>query len=250
MSGQLREADEALAARLETMGIPRNSYAVAPMDGVRKVIARRMTESARDIPHFPIDMDIEAGGLLALRVERKRAGGEGPLPSLNDYLIKAAALALMECPDANVSYMPEGRILHRSADIAVAVAIEGGLVTPIVRGAEAKDVTTIAAEMADLAARARNRRLLPDEYTGGTFSVSNLGMFGVKSFGSILNPPQACILSVGAVEPRGVGRNGRLELAQVMSVTLTCDHRVVDGATGARWLKCFKAIVEKPGGLR
>jgi pyruvate dehydrogenase E2 component (dihydrolipoamide acetyltransferase) len=161
-------------------------------------------------------------------------------------LIKAAAVALRRQPDANASFTPEGIAHHHHADIAVAVAIDGGLITPIVRAAETKGLAEIAREMKDLVERARTRKLKPEEYQGGTFSISNLGMFGIKSFASIINEPQGAILSVGAGEKRPVVRGAELAVATVMTVTLTCDHRVVDGAIGARWLAVFKALVEDP----
>ena len=166
--------------------------------------------------------------------------------SVNDLVIKAAALALRQVPQANASYSPEGIALHHHADIAVAVAIDGGLITPIVRSAELKGVAQIAEEMKDLAERARSRKLKPAEFQGGTFSISNLGMFGVRSFASIINAPQGAILSVGAGEKRAVVRGDQLAVATVMSITLTCDHRALDGAIGARWLQAFKALIEDP----
>ena len=166
--------------------------------------------------------------------------------SVNDLVIKAAALALRQVPQANASYSPEGIALHHHADIAVAVAIDGGLITPIVRSAELKGVAQIAEEMKDLAERARSRKLKPAEFQGGTFSISNLGMFGVRSFASIINAPQGAILSVGAGEKRAVVRGDQLAVATVMSITLTCDHRAMDGAIGARWLQAFRALIEDP----
>jgi pyruvate dehydrogenase E2 component (dihydrolipoamide acetyltransferase) len=161
-------------------------------------------------------------------------------------LIKAAALALMAQPEANASYTDKGIARHKSAHVSVAVAIEGGLITPVVRDAQTKGLAAIAAEMKDLATRARDRRLKPQEYMGGTFSISNLGMFGIRQFASIINQPEGMILSVGAGEPRAVVKDGKVVVATVMTVTLTCDHRVVDGATGARWLQHFKQFVETP----
>jgi len=161
-------------------------------------------------------------------------------------VIKAAAAALMRVPEANASYTPEGIAMHRHADIAMAVAIDGGLITPIIRAAEGKGLAKIAAETKDLAARARDRKLKPEEFQGGTFSISNLGMFGIRSFASIINEPQGAILSVGAGEKRAVIKNDELAVATVMTVTLTCDHRVVDGAIGSRWLTAFKGMIEDP----
>jgi pyruvate dehydrogenase E2 component (dihydrolipoamide acetyltransferase) len=232
---------------LEQMGIPAGSYDLVPLDGMRKVIARRMTESFRDIPHFPLTVDIELDNLLAARTKINTAlESRGVKVSVNDMIIKAVALALKQVPEANASYTPDGIAMHHNADIAVAVAIEGGLITPIVRKAETKSLADIAKEMKDLAQRARDRKLKPEEFQGGTFSVSNLGMFGIKSFNSIINEPQGCILSVGAGEPRPVVRNGQLAIATVMTVTLTCDHRVVDGSIGAKFIGAFKPLIEDP----
>lgn len=232
---------------LEQMGIPAGSYDLVPLDGMRKVIARRMTESFRDIPHFPLTIDVELDNLLAARTKINTAlESRGVKVSVNDMIIKAVALALKAVPDANASYTPDGIALHHNADIAVAVAIDGGLITPIVRKAETKSLAEIATEMKDLAQRARDRKLKPEEFQGGTFSISNLGMFGIKSFQSIINEPQGCIMSVGAGEQRAVVKNGQLAVATVMSVTLTCDHRVVDGAIGAKFISAFKPLIEDP----
>ena len=232
---------------LEQMGIPAGSYDLVPLDGMRKVIARRMTESFRDIPHFPLTVDIELDSLLAARTKINTAlEARGVKVSVNDMIIKAVALALKAVPEANASYTPEGIAMHKNADIAVAVAIDGGLITPIVRKAETKSLADISIEMKDLAQRARDRKLKPEEFQGGTFSVSNLGMFGIKTFTSILNEPQGCIMSVGAGEPRAVVKNGQLAVATVMSVTLTCDHRVVDGSIGAKFISAFKPLIEDP----
>ncbi|MDB5452344.1 MAG: branched-chain alpha-keto acid dehydrogenase subunit [Caulobacteraceae bacterium] len=235
---------------LEELGIPPGSYDLIPLDGMRRTIAKRMTESARDIPHFPLNIDVEIDALLAARTAiNGLLEKEGVKVSVNDLVIKACAVALKRVPEANASYTPEGLALHHGADVAMAVAIEGGLITPIVRAAETKGLAQIARETKDLGERARTRKLKPEEYLGGTFSVSNLGMMGIKSFGSIINPPQGCILSVGVGEKRPVVRGDRLEIATLMSVTLTCDHRVVDGATGARWLQAFKALIEQPAAM-
>jgi pyruvate dehydrogenase E2 component (dihydrolipoamide acetyltransferase) len=214
---------------------------------MRKTVARRMTDSFRDVPHFPLSIDLEIDGLLASRAKiNAMLEKQGVKVSVNDLVIKAAAVALKQVPEANASYSPEGIAMHHHADIAMAVAIDGGLITPIIRKAEQKGLAQIATEAKDLAERARTRKLKPDEFQGGTFSVSNLGMFGIKSFASIINEPQGCILSVGAGEQRAVVKNGQLAVATVMTVTLTCDHRVVDGAIGARWLAAFKTLIEDP----
>ncbi|HSZ53397.1 MAG TPA: pyruvate dehydrogenase complex dihydrolipoamide acetyltransferase, partial [Caulobacteraceae bacterium] len=234
------------ARSIEQMGIAPGSYDLVPLDGMKKTVARRMTESFRDVPHFPLTIDVEIDALLAARAQVNRMLDERGKVSVNDMVIKASAVALRRVPQANASYTDAGIAMHHRADIAVAVAIEGGLITPIVRAAETKGVGQIALEMKDLAERARNRKLKPEEYQGGTFSISNLGMFGVRSFTSILNEPQGCILSVGAGEKRAVVRGDALAVATVMTVTLTCDHRVVDGAIGARWLSAFKSLIENP----
>jgi pyruvate dehydrogenase E2 component (dihydrolipoamide acetyltransferase) len=229
------------------MGIAPGSYDLVPLSGMKKTVARRMTDSFRDVPHFPLTVDLEIDALLAARSRINALLETDKVKvSVNDMVIKAAASALMRVPDANASYTPQGIARHHHADVAVAVAVEDGLITPIVRAAETKGLAQIAAEMKDLAERARSRKLKPEEYQGGTFSVSNLGMFGVKSFASILNEPQGAILSVGVGEKRPVVRDDKLAVATVMTVTLTCDHRVVDGAIGARWLAAFKAMIEDP----
>ncbi len=232
---------------LEQMGIPAGSYDLVPLDGMKRTIARRMTESFRDVPHFPLTIDVEIDRLLEARTKvNALLEAEGVKVSVNDIVIKAAALALKRVPQANASYTPEGIALHHNADVAMAVAIDGGLITPIVRAAETKGLAQIAKETKDLAERARTRKLKPEEFQGGTFSISNLGMFGIKSFASIINEPQGAIMSVGAGEKRPVVRAGELAIATVMSITLTCDHRVVDGAIGARFLAAFKAMIEDP----
>ena len=232
---------------LEQMGIPSGSYDLIPLDGMRKTVARRMTDSFRDVPHFPLNIDLEIDGLLAGRAKiNAMLEGEGVKVSVNDLVIKAAAIALKRVPEANASYTPDGIAMHHHADIAMAVAVPGGLITPIIRSAETKGLAQIATEAKDLAERARTKKLKPEEFQGGTFSISNLGMFGIKSFASIINEPQGAILSVGAGEKRPVVRGDQIAIATIMSVTLTCDHRVVDGAVGARWLAAFKALIEDP----
>lgn len=226
------------------------TYDVVPLDGMRRTIARRMTESFRDVPHFPLNIDLEIDKLLELRKQLNQVGAaQNAKVSVNDLVIKAAALACKRVPAANASYTPDGILIHHHADIAVAVAIDGGLITPVIRKAETKGLAAISDEMKILADKARNRKLMPEDYAGGTFSISNLGMMGIKSFMSIINEPQGCILSVGAGEQRPVVKNGALAIATVMSVTLTCDHRVVDGAIGSAWLAAFKSLIEEPIGL-
>lgn len=235
------------AQALELLGLARGSYDLVPLDGVRKVVAKRLTEAARDIPHFPLVVHLAAQPLLDARAtyDPQEAGKV----SVNDLLIAAVARAVVAVPEVNASFTEYGIVRHHHADVAVAVAIPGGLITPIVRAAEAKSVRQIAIEVRDLADRAKRRRLKPDEYNGGSFCISNLGMFGVSSFGSILNPPHGAILSVGAVEERVVAIDGAPGVARMMTVTLTCDHRVIDGATGARWLQALAAAVADAGSL-
>ena len=235
------------AASLAQLGYPEDSYTLVPLDGMRRTVARRLTESARDIPHFPLTIDVEIDALLAARSRiNSLLEPRGIKVSVNDLVIKAAALALKQVPEANASFTPEGIALHRHADISMAVAVDGGLITPILRKAEQKGLAEIAQEAKDLAERARNRKLKPEEFQGGTFSISNLGMFGIRQFGSIINPPQGAILSVGAGEARAVVRDGQVIIRTLMTVTLTCDHRVIDGAIGARWLAAFRALIEEP----
>ncbi len=241
-AGELRKVQS-----LAQMGIPDGSYDLVPLDGMRKAIARRLTDSFRDVPHFPLTIDCRIDGLLAARVKvNALLEKDGVKVSVNDFVIKASAMALKAVPEANASYSPEGIAMHHHADVAMAVAIDGGLITPIIRKAETKTLSQIAAESKDLAKRARDRKLKPEEFQGGTFSVSNLGMFGIKAFASIINEPQGAIMSVGAGEQRPVVVNGQLAVATVMTVTLTCDHRVVDGAIGAKFLQVFKAMIEDP----
>ncbi|HEY4029407.1 MAG TPA: 2-oxo acid dehydrogenase subunit E2, partial [Caulobacteraceae bacterium] len=200
----------------------------------------------RDIPHFPLTIDLEIDRLLEARQRINGLLGNDVRISVNDIVIRAAAIALKKVPEANASFTPEGIALHKHADIAMAVAIDGGLITPIIRAAETKGLAQISNEAKDLAGRARAGKLKPEEFQGGTFSVSNLGMFGIRSFASIINEPQGAILSVGAGEKRAVVRGDQIVAATVMTVTLTCDHRVVDGAIGARWLQAFKPLIEDP----
>jgi pyruvate dehydrogenase E2 component (dihydrolipoamide acetyltransferase) len=232
---------------LESQGIGQGSYDLVPLDLMRKTIAKRMTESFRDVPHFPLTIEIEIDQLLKSRGEiNKRFADNGVKISVNDMCIKAAALALKMVPEANASYTPEGIALHHHADVAVAVAIPHGLITPIIWAAETKGLAQISHEMADLADRARNKRLKPEEFQGGTFSISNMGMLGIKSFASIINEPQGMIMSIGAGEKRPVVKNDALAIATMMTVTVTCDHRVVDGALGAAFLKAFRGFLEDP----
>lgn len=234
------------AEMLTKMGIPPESYRLEPLSGVQKVIARRLTSSNVNVPDFPLTIDCEIDALLAMRKELNGQAPEGIKISVNDMLIRACALSLKAVPESNASYTDDGIAYHHNADVAVAVASERGLITPIVRQAENKGLSLISSEMKDLAGRARDGKLKPQEYQGGSFSISNLGMMGIREFGSIINEPHGMILSVGAGEPRAVVKDGALAIATVMTVTLTCDHRVVDGAAGARWLGHFKGLIQNP----
>jgi pyruvate dehydrogenase E2 component (dihydrolipoamide acetyltransferase) len=229
------------------------SYDLVPHDQMRKVIARRLTEAKQTIPHFYVTVDIALDNLLALRerlnlqAPKDKDGKPAWKVSVNDFIIKAMAMALMKVPDANVSWTESAMVHHKHADIGVAVSIPGGLITPIVRSAETKGLAQISQEMKDYATRARTRKLKPEEYTGGSASVSNLGMMGVKNFSAIVNPPQATILAVGAGERRPVVRGNDIVIEQQMSVTLSTDHRCVDGALGAEFLGAIKMYLEEPG---
>ena len=228
------------------------SYEIVPHDGMRRTIAQRLTAAVQTIPHFYLTMDCEVGKLLAAREEINAAAPKDkekkPLYklSVNDFVIKAMAIALQRIPDCNVSWTESGMIKHKHSDIGVAVAMPGGLITPIIRKAETKSLSTISNEMKDFAARARARKLKPEEYQGGTTSISNLGMYGINHFTAVINPPQSTILAVGTSEERAVVRNGQIEAASIMSVTLSCDHRAIDGALGAELIGAFKTLIENP----
>jgi pyruvate dehydrogenase E2 component (dihydrolipoamide acetyltransferase) len=227
------------------------SYEEIPHDGMRKTIARRLTEAKQTIPHFYVTLDCELDALLKLRAELNAAAPEKDGKpayklSVNDMVIKALALALKAVPDANVSWTDGAMLKHKHADVGVAVSIPGGLITPIIRDACHKTLSQISNEMKDMAARAKARKLKPEEYQGGTTAVSNLGMFGVKDFAAVVNPPHATILAVGAGEQRVIVKGGQPAVATVMSVTLSTDHRAVDGALGAELLQAFKGYIDKP----
>ena len=227
----------------DAYGIP---YTEAPNSNVRKVIARRLTEAKQTVPHFYLTVDCRIDALLAARKQMNDAAPEGVKLSVNDLIIKAAALALKKVPAANASWTDSAILLYDRVDVAVAVATDGGLITPIIKDTDAKGLAEISAEMKDLAGRAREGKLKPEEFQGGTFSISNLGMFGIKDFSAIINPPQGCILAVGAGTQQPVVRDGELAVATVMSCTLSVDHRVVDGAVGAEFLAAFKTYIETP----
>ena len=222
------------------------AFEAVPNSSMRKAISRRLTESARDVPHFNLSMDVGLDTLLDYRKRLNDREDADYRISVNDFVIKAAAVALMRVPASNVSYTEDAILYYSRADISVAVAIEGGLITPVIRDAANKGLGAISAETKALAARAREGKLQPDEYEGGTFTISNLGMFGVTSFNSIINPPQGAILSVGAGQQRPVIRNGALATATVMTLTLAVDHRCIDGTTAAGFLKELKTIIEEP----
>lgn len=230
------------------------SYELVPHDGMRKTIAKRLQESKQTIPHFYVSVDCELDALLALRAQINDAapvkdGKPAYKLSVNDMVIKALALALRDVPDANVSWTDQNMVKHKHADVGVAVSIPGGLITPIIRSAELKSLSAISNEMKDLGARAKSRKLKPEEYQGGTTAVSNMGMMGVKNFAAVVNPPHATILAVGAGEERVVVKNKQMVIAQVMTVTLSTDHRCVDGALGAELLGAFKRYIENPMGM-
>jgi pyruvate dehydrogenase E2 component (dihydrolipoamide acetyltransferase) len=238
-------ADDKILALYE-----QGSYEVVPHDNMRRVIAQRLTLSKQTIPHFRLSVDCRIEELLRAR-ERMNAVApkQGPRAyklSVNDFVIKALGMALMQVPHANVSWTEGGTLRHRYADVGVAVAVEGGLFTPIIRHAELKSLSEISNEMRDLAERARKRRLAPHEYQGGTTSISNLGMYGIKSFDAVINPPHATILAVGVGEKRPVVNGDKVEVATIVTCTLSCDHRVVDGAIGAELLTAFKTLIEDP----
>jgi pyruvate dehydrogenase E2 component (dihydrolipoamide acetyltransferase) len=231
------------------------SYTEVPHDGMRKTIARRLVEAKQTIPHFYLSVDCELDALLALREQINKSatltkdGKPTFKVSVNDFIIKGLALALQRVPDANATWTEGAMLKHRHSDVGVAVSIPGGLITPVVRKAETKTLSVISNEMKDYAARAKARKLKPEEYQGGTTAVSNLGMFGIKNFSAVINPPHATILAVGAGEQRVIVRNGAPAVATIMSVTLSTDHRAVDGALGAELISAFKKLIEAPMGM-
>jgi pyruvate dehydrogenase E2 component (dihydrolipoamide acetyltransferase) len=229
------------------------SYELVPHDGMRKTIARRLTEAKQTIPHYYVSVDVTIEQLLELRerlnlqAPKDKDGKPVWKVSVNDFIIKAMAMALVRVPDANVSWTESAMVRHKHADIGVAVSIPGGLITPIVRAAETKGLAQISSEMKDYATRARNRKLKPEEYTGGSAAVSNMGMMNVKSFAAIVNPPHASILAIGSVERRPVVRGNDIKIEQQMTITLSTDHRCIDGALGAEFIGAIKAYLEEPG---
>jgi pyruvate dehydrogenase E2 component (dihydrolipoamide acetyltransferase) len=229
------------------------SYDLVPHDSMRKVIARRLTESKQTIPHFYVSVDVSLDRLLEMRerlnlqAPKDKDGKHLWKVSVNDFIIKAMAMALIKVPDANVSWTENAMVKHKHADIGVAVSIPGGLITPVIRKAETKGLAQISAEMKDYAARARVKKLKPEEYTGGSAAVSNLGMMNVKNFAAIVNPPHATILAVGTGERRPVVRGHEIVIEQQMTITLSTDHRCVDGALGAEFIGAIKMYLEEPG---
>jgi pyruvate dehydrogenase E2 component (dihydrolipoamide acetyltransferase) len=240
-------SDEKVRALFEA-----GSYDVVPHDNIRRIIAQRLQQAKQTIPHFYLTIDCDIGKLVAAREEinaaapKDKDGNPAWKLSVNDFVIKALALALQRVPEANVTWTESALLKHRASDIAVAVAIPGGLITPVVRRAETKSLSVISNEMKDFAARARSRKLMPEEYQGGTTAVSNLGMYGIKDFAAVINPPHATILAVGAGEQRAVARGGKVEVATMMTVTLSTDHRAVDGALGAELMGAFRRLIENP----
>jgi pyruvate dehydrogenase E2 component (dihydrolipoamide acetyltransferase) len=228
------------------------SYEVVPHDNMRKIIAQRLVQAKQTIPHFYLTVTCTLDKLLAAREDVNHTAPKGAdgkpawKLSVNDFIIKALALALVKVPDANVTWTESGMLKHKHADIGVAVAIPGGLMTPVIRKAETKSLGTISAEMKDFAARARNRRLKPEEYQGGSTAISNLGMYGIEEFSAVINPPHATILAVGAGIRQAVVHDGQIVAATQMKVTLSTDHRAVDGALGAQLLDAFKTFIESP----
>ncbi|MEM6303808.1 MAG: pyruvate dehydrogenase complex dihydrolipoamide acetyltransferase [Pseudomonadota bacterium] len=224
------------------------SFEEVPLDGMRKTIAARLTEAKQSIPHFYLRRDIHLDALLAFRAQiNKQLEPRGVKLSVNDFIIKASALALQQVPDANAVWAGDRMLRLKPSDVAVAVAIDGGLFTPVLKDAELKSLSALSAEMKDLAARARDRKLAPHEYQGGSFAISNLGMFGIDNFDAVINPPHGSILAVGAgVKKPVAGADGELSVATVMSVTLSVDHRVIDGALGAQFLDAIKQNLEAP----
>jgi len=228
----------------------KEDYEEIPHDSMRKSIAKRLTSSKTLIPHFYLTVDCRIDGLLAVRAKLNEAAPKGGYKlSVNDFVVKASAMALTRVPEVNASWTDTAILRHKHADVGVAVALDFGLITPIVFRAEEKGLVAISGEIKSLAERARTKKLKPQEFEGGGFAVSNLGMFGIKQFTGVINPPHAAILAVGAGEERAVVVGGKIEAATIMTVTMSCDHRVIDGATGARFLQAFKQFVEEPAAM-
>ena len=244
---EVRQATPKPQPKAMPVGI--GDFEVVPHSSMRRTIARRLLESKTTVPHFYLNLDCDVDALLAMRAQLNATRDSSARISVNDFVIKAAAVALCAVPNVNVIWTEDALLRLGSVDIAVAVATDGGLITPIIRNADQMSIGAIASSMKSLAARARQNCLKPEEFQGGGFSISNLGMYGVKSFSAIINPPQSAILAVGATERRAIERQGAIAFATMMSVTLSVDHRAVDGAIGAQWLAAFKAAVENPMSL-
>ncbi|HEU4548489.1 MAG TPA: pyruvate dehydrogenase complex dihydrolipoamide acetyltransferase [Rhizomicrobium sp.] len=234
---------------------PQGSYEEIPHDSMRKAIAKRLTSAKTLIPHYYLTIDCNLDALMAVREKMNAAAPKDkdkkPVYklSVNDFIVKASAMALMKHPDVNASWTETAILRHKDADVGVAVALDFGLITPIIFKAQTKGLVAISSEIKELAARAREKKLKPSEYEGGGFSVSNLGMYGIKNFTSIINPPQSCIIAVGAGEERPVVRDGKIEISTIMTVTMSADHRVVDGGTGAKFLATLKQFIEEPASM-
>lgn len=227
-----------------------SDFEVVPINNIQKVVARRLTEAKQEVPHFYLTVDCEIDNLLNVREDLNlRAKNNEFKISINDMIIKACAVALMQVPAANASWSEEGIKLYKNANISVAVAINDGLITPILNNANGKGLLTISSEMNELVSQAHAGTLTPDQYQGGTFSISNLGMYGVKTFQAIINPPQGCIIAIGKVEKKPIVKNDEISIASIMSATLSVDHRVVDGAIGAKFMEVFKTLIEDPLGM-
>ncbi len=243
--GQAAPVTPVAAASVPVMPAGAN-YEEIPLTNMRKTIARRLVEAKQSIPHIYLTVDCEIDKLLALRVEINEGREKADKVSVNDFVVKASALSMLKVPGVNASWSDTAMLQYNTVDISIAVAIDGGLITPVVRNADQKGLGTISAEVKELAGRARDGKLMPEEYQGGGFSISNLGMFGIREFAAIINPPQSAILAVGAGEQRPVVKDGALAVATVMTCTLSCDHRVVDGALGAQFLAAFKGYIQNP----
>ena len=241
-----RPAAAAAPAPVAAMPLPTEGFTELPLSTMRKVIARRLMESKQTIPHFYLTIEAEIDALLALRTQLNAKAGEGVKLSVNDLVIKACGMALAKVPRANAIWGGDKILLNKTCDVSVAVALDDGLITPVIRSADKKGLATISAEMKSLAERAKAGKLMPEEYQGGAFSLSNLGMFGIKEFAAVINPPQGSILAVGKGEQRAVVKGGALAVATMMSCTISCDHRVIDGAIGAEFLDAIKKLLEDP----
>lgn len=244
--GNVKQPDSPSVLFSAPIPVPQSNYQEIPHSSMRRVIAQRLTEAKRDIPHFYLTVDCDVDALLVLRQQMNQVLPDDGKISVNDFIVKAVAATLKKVPAANASWTETAVRQYHTIDICVAVSTPGGLITPVVRTADQKSLGTVSTEIRTLAERARQGRLQPQEFQGGGFTISNLGMYGIREFAAIINPPQACILAVGAAEPRPVVKNGAVVAATVMTCTLSADHRVVDGSVGAEFMSAFKALIEKP----